>query len=443
MTAQPPHSHLLLLVVALAAGSTGCVTARPLGASHVDRSDVCDVQALQHLCLSIRSDAALHVEQLFDGTPPKFHQRPDPSRWLTALHQQNPPVPHVGNRLTVVSFNTGLLDLRTSDVLRDYDDDAMPLKQAPLLRTRRQMLPQALADVDADVVFLQEVWRDDDLLALQAWGDAHGYASVRRPPGWAKDGLLTLVRRSLVVGELDVEHRAYSGDGFDTAALAVHVVRRRQHIHFFSTQLGEVVLLNTHLTPFPEAYDMRMHQLRELGLDAADEDALVIVAGDMNAGVYYAQDHWQTPDGTHSPQWFANAMAIPVAFAYGGFRDAFVEGLDDDDVTLEVRLADALSPERRHRNPRIAAEVPFGAPTFCDGAPKVFSATDCNPLYFAQYAGQEAPARMDHIWLRDKERRVHTASSRLVFTDAVDAADGPVSLSDHYGVRVDLVVGRP
>jgi endonuclease/exonuclease/phosphatase family metal-dependent hydrolase len=74
----------------------------------------------------------------------------------------------------------------------------------------------------------------------------------------------------------------------------------------------------------------------------------------------------------------------------------------------------------------------------------VFTGTDCNRLYFEQYAGTEPPARLDHVLLRDPERRVRVVGAGLTLTErhALGAAGGAVELSDHYGVRATLRVAR-
>ncbi|MCP4499049.1 MAG: hypothetical protein GY822_03670 [Deltaproteobacteria bacterium] len=140
-----------------------------------------------------------------------------------------------------------------------------------------------------------------------------------------------------------------------------------------------MMVINTHLTPFPEAYLMGMHQMRQMASAIAEEDdeVILVVGGDMNAGLYYAQDVWLRPDGGTTGDWFANALAVPLAFAYADLRDLVVEGRSEQDIVLDVELADSM---RTH--PALSKALPFGVADSCEAEAHVFTATDCNPLYF-------------------------------------------------------------
>jgi hypothetical protein len=70
----------------------------------------------------------------------------------------------------------------------------------------------------------------------------------------------------------------------------------------------------------------------------------------------------------------------------------------------------------------------------------LFTATDCNSMYFAHYAATEFPARIDFVMARDTDNRVHVDESRLAFVDPVAYGGRMGPLSDHYGQMVRLRV---
>ncbi|MCP4499048.1 MAG: endonuclease/exonuclease/phosphatase family protein [Deltaproteobacteria bacterium] len=146
---------------------------------------------------------------------------------------KNPEAPRQGKTLSLLSLNTGLLDLRVSDFLFFQRRDVGIFK-APYLEQRRRLCPQVLEEQDADFILLQEVWNDDDIFRLVAWGDVNGYVGHHRPFSQEKDGLLTLVRKELLEEGTDfsVEHIACEGEGFDWLASPMRVIRRRQVVHF-------------------------------------------------------------------------------------------------------------------------------------------------------------------------------------------------------------------
>ena len=124
---------------------------------------------------------------------------------------------------------------------------------------------------------------------------------------------------------------------------------------------------------------------------------------------------------------------------YTGAVDLALRGRAEADADLDITAGDAVP-----NNPAGALTSPFGTPSYCAAVPRdAFTATDCNSLYFTQYAGTEFPARLDYVFGRDPGQRLHVEESRVVFTDPVAYGGMMGPLSDHYGQLVRLRVARP
>ena len=84
---------------------------------------------------------------------------------------------------------------------------------------------------------------------------------------------------------------------------------------------------------------------------------------------------------------------------------------------------------------------PYGQRDWCDEvAGTVFSATDCNTLYYQSYGGTEFPARLDHVFIRDPSAVVRVKSAGLVMDEPMTFETGTFELSDHYGVETILEI---
>jgi hypothetical protein len=121
---------------------------------------------------------------------------------------------------------------------------------------------------------------------------------------------------------------------------------------------------------------------------------------------------------------------------YAGVTDLAVRGRSAADADLDITLGDMVP-----NVPEEAERTPLGTPGYCERTPSVlFTATDCNPMYFAQYAATEFPARIDFVMARDPRNRVHVDASSLAFTTPVAYGGRMGPLSDHYGQLVELRV---
>ena len=282
-----------------------------------------------------------------------------------------------------VTLNTDLLDVRLFGLLPVYP-------AAPHVEERLAALPEALAEVEADVVCLQEVFRKPHRAYLAASLEApYPFAAGLRSPGMPLGrGLMVLSRHPIDSARL-IEFRA----AFAEERLAIRkgmldcVVRL--------PDLGRCRVINVHLAGgglfgHPEsvrAEDLQRRQIAELLRRAGEPGPdVTIIAGDFNCG-------------PHSS--LANYLQVVEA----GFRDAF-------------------------------AAAPTGA-----AAARDVTWAPANPLITGQGERALPPQRIDHVFLsRDGADRCRLGPARIVLRDApVRLAHGRrVPVSDHYGLLAEI-----
>lgn len=400
-----------------------------LGEHGADRMQLQYSPALVHLAAAMDDPGDLTVEDLFRARP-GYDRPPDPSALFAeqqAAHEAQGPLARFVP-LRVLSFNTGLLD-------RWYP---FAVVRVPQIDARRERSPAILLGDDWDVLLLQEVWDEHDVQAFEQQARHRGYRSYAgSSKGHEEHGLLILVREELIdpdgpdewaetTFELQRDVEKFPGPGVERGYLSWR---------FRHAPSGRVIqLLDAHTTAFPELAYIRDTQARELGLAArrAPDHELVILGGDINGGAYYPHDQFGAVDGEPVRDWWRNAQAYALLLHYGGFQDAHVLA----GRALEVELLDAL--------PAFDASYqrePFGDRTLCEDQAGGFTATDCNSLYFEQYAGTEYPARIDFIMIRDRMDAVRVLDGAIEYTEPIPGES--FELSDHYGVSTTLLVSSP
>ena len=133
---------------------------------------------------------------------------------------------------------------------------------------------------------------------------------------------------------------------------------------------------------------------------------------------------------------FMNLGIGPVRTGVFNVADLAIMGRPAADAIADVTLGDTVVNDADK-----ALDVPGADEGWCDRTPTTtFTATDCNSLYFDQYAGTEYPARLDHLFARDPAGRIVATSSKIVFTDKLTFGDVEREPSDHFGVLAELVV---
>lgn len=418
----------LLGPVMVCAALLGCERAvTPIGDAEADRAAWASSSLFAHYRGALTG--ASTVGELLTQ-PLSFSARPTPRALLEAQRAANPPAAPGAVPLSVLTYNVALLDVSLFGFV--------PFTSTPHLDARRPLLAAAIFSQGYDVIGLQELWGSADVARFRQAAEAAGYWLVTSPRDGYTDGLALAVRRGVAAAPESVWFEHYSENSANEFFPAPGLSRGFLGARIQSASLGPVVVYVTHTAAFPSAYQLRMRHARELGLDVQRRvraDELLFLLGDFNAAPYYRADVWTLPDGAAEPGWYANTLSYPVLLHYTGARDLAVQGRSMADVDLDITAADAVPS-----TPSRALAVPFGVDGYCATAPRdAFSGTDCNALYFEQYAGTEFPARLDYVFGRGGAR-IHVAESRLAFTDPVayDGVTGP--LSDHYGQLVRLLV---
>lgn len=415
------------------ATANGCIDPWALGGSESDSIRLRDNPNLAHLAEALGEDLSL-LELFERGDNLDFVAAPNPTALLratAALDDERPDTQ--GTSLRLLSQNVALLDAKLLGFI-DY-------ARTPFLDERRTALPDRFLREGHDVLFFQEVWLPEDLALFTEAAAAAGYLAFPGNRDGHNDGLLLLVRESIVAAGTAPESDALAyqaQDGLEHFP-GPGIKRGYQWVRFAHAEIGPVLLFNTHMQAFSGNWHRRLAQSRELGVtlrEMALDGELVFVAGDMNAAPYYRTADWALPDGSVEEVWWKNALSYPVLLAYGELEDLAVMGRALADADSDVTLGDLVVNDATS-----AATTPGARAGYCDDTPPTtFTATDCNSLYFAQYAGTEFPARLDHIHARDPEGRVRVVDSRLMFTAAEAFGDVETEPSDHYGVSVDLMI---
>lgn len=375
------------------------------------------------------------LAQVFDDGL-AFAAKPDPTPLLAATAALDDDRPRAGKaRLRVLDYNVALLDAQIFGVI-DY-------KRSPDLDERRRALPDLALDGTFDIVCAQEVWKEQDLDTWTQKARARGYQAFAQDREQSDDGVMVFVRLDAIAGGTIprlASHEPYASQDGTEYFPGPGIKRGYLEVELTHKEAGPVRVFCTHMQAFPENWRGRMHQARELGIAArthAQPGELLIVAGDMNAGPYYNATDWQPPTGDAFHEWFHNALSYPLLLVYAGLVDAAIMGKSADDAVGDVTLGDTVVNDAKK-----STATPGAADGWCDALPKTtLTAVDCNSLYFQQYAGTEFPARIDHIFVRDRPDLVVT-DSKLLFTEPRDFAGVRVEPSDHYAVGVELLVDR-
>jgi endonuclease/exonuclease/phosphatase family metal-dependent hydrolase len=445
-TAQPLRFTLSLLpATALLVGAGACgLEGFPLGFDDADGFSLADSPNTLHLADALEQGGSLTFRDLFEKADAlTFTSRPDPTALLIGTNTLDDNRSVAGRqRLTVLSYNVALLDVSLFGFV--------PYSQTPDLEERRRVLPGRIFATGHDIILLQEVWDPRDVDEFTRRGREAGYLGFAQGRFDYNDGLITFIKRDILAGgstqRLNFDHYAaqdglefFPGPGIRRGWLAVR---------FIHATLGPIAAFNTHMQAWPENWFGRMSQSRELGIQAerasqeiqAEEGRvpLLIAGGDFNSGPYYKEAAWKLPGGGEETTWFHNTLSYATLLTYGDMVDLAIMGRPAADATADVLLGNTVVNDADR-----ATEIPGADAGWCDRTPHTtFTASDCNSLYFDQYAGTEYPARLDHIFARDPAGRIVVTDSRVVFTEKERFGAVTREPSDHYGVLVDLLV-RP
>jgi endonuclease/exonuclease/phosphatase family metal-dependent hydrolase len=435
----PSNLRALALVSLPAFGAACDYGPVPLGGDEADDFLIADGAATAHLGAAIHDGDTLTFRQLIErGNDIVFDSTPDPSPLLTATNTLDDTRARAGRRpLSMMTYNVALLDVNIFGVV--------PYAETPDLDRRRDVIAGLIFDRGVDVVTLQEVWLAEDVEEFTRTAEDAGYRVFVQERTGHNDGLMTFIRKAVILPgtESTFHYEAYGSQSATEYFPGPGIQRGWNSVRFVHRELGPIQVFNTHMQAFAENWLGRVKQARELGIAmraavASDETKrdLVFAGGDFNAGPYYKNSNWKLPDGSEQDFWLHNAISYPVLLAYGELVDLAIMGRPESDALADVVLGNTVI-----NDPDKALDTPGAASDWCASTPNTtFTATDCNSLYFEQYAGTEFPARLDHLFARDPDERVVVTSSALTFTDKVRFGDKEVEPSDHFAVVVEMLV---
>lgn len=388
---------------------------------------------LGHLAAALPDGGeGLTLEQ-FLRTDQDYGEAPDPGALFGARRTAHAALPPEGpsEPLRLLTYNTALLG-------RWF---AFLSTVMPELATRRRVLADIVLADGWDIVLLQEVWDLQDVDRLRAAAADHGYLVYAGSEAHHEEhGLAIAVRAELVdlaaAQEQAEEQYAQQRELEDFPGPGV--LRGFLHWSFVHAPTGvRLHLFDTHATSFPSFARTRDFQVRQLGaaVRAIPEDEVAFIGGDFNGGPYYPDDAFGVTDGDTITGWWSNAAAYALFLHYAGAEDLRNAATMPTDV-VDMDAVPAWSSAH--------FDAPFGDGEFCEGAPRRFlTGVDCNSLYFRSYAGTEYPARIDHLFMRDAQRRVRVQATELAYTERRMFGDaGPFELSDHYGVGATVALAR-
>lgn len=419
----------------------GCALRPPkdLGSLAGDQAVLADTEALAHLAAAVSTEMDVEIvrlDQLLQVDADVFVSAPDPNALFAsrrAEHAELPPLMEGATPLRVLTFNAALLD-------RTYLGTRV---QMPEMDSRSPVMAERLFRLDCDILLLQELWEWSDVTALRTAAEAAGYVIYAGSPQRHREhGLAIAVRESLISTEHAQDRREqqfqaqreleyFPGPDVKRGWLtwSFTLANTEQRIHLY----------DVHATSFVSFWLQRELQAREVGAEVArraDED-VVILGGDLNAGPYYRDDVWMDGSNQEHSGWWRNAVSYALWLHYGEMYDA----LNAVEIPQDVNIGMTVPDPRDHR---VFLLEPYGRERWCGEVEGVvFTATDCNDLYFQSYAGTEFPARLDHIMIRDPSGVVRVEEVDIVLDRKMYFGGQEMELSDHYGVEARLLVGTP
>ena len=325
--------------------------------------------------------------------------------------------------LSALTYNLALLDYKMFGFL--------PVRQAPHVAERRKEALRSVYGTDHIVAF-QEIWGAADGQRFAEQADASGYRYFDPSKFHASNGLGLAIRKDLIAPNQPVSHRNFTfTKQIPREYLAATVsslgfqrgIKRGFQLVEFTTPQGETVaIVNTHFTAYRENWRYRLSQAEDISkvVQLIEADT-VIVLGDLNGDIHYSSDTFRTEDGEEIHGWLVNARSTPMLLAFAQLQDWSTVGFGPD----FIRNCYTQSISKRDQQCE---------PTWDHG----------NLLVRAQYPQSREPqSRLDFILGRSRFPLQHVRSSRA-FQETFRLPDGSeMHISDHYGVRVNLIHALP
>ena len=398
------------------------------GSLDADRMPLVESSSLAHIgqVTPVLDD---EVHSLFQRGEDDLSSAPNPTARMESIKATHAALPELNSTvdLAVMTYNLGLLDFRVLGYA----------VQSPALEARRSTTPSKVFELGHDVLLLQEVWRWQDVDVLAREAHAHGYVIwPGTPERHEEHGLVIAVRAERIGGGTVLDEGRYAAQQKVERWPGPDV--RRGWLSFGFQLAGtdrHITFYDTHATAHMRHWRTREQQARELGAVVRTQEGVVVLGGDLNSPPYYGQDIWMTGMGDALGGGWNNAVAWGLWQHYADVIDMVAMVAGAEDVKLQDRV-----PQDWTR----FLYAPYGSELWCERMRgSLFTATDCNALYFEQYAGEEPPARLDHLMLRDPGGHVRVEGVKVVLhTRQVMDEGAAVEPSDHYGLVAHMRVAR-
>ncbi|TVQ90275.1 MAG: hypothetical protein EA397_13030 [Deltaproteobacteria bacterium] len=409
-----------LLLVACSGSS-----APKIGDLEKDLALLDETEALAHLAPAYGLDAS--VDDLLNRRV-RPTRPPNPTTWQQAMTEAHQALPDLVDPVTlrILNYNVALLD-------RPY---LFTRVQMPHVEERLEAQLQVLFTDDWDILLIQELFEWDHTERFVEVAEQNGYTAwVGSRRDSERHGTAIFVRDEVAGMSVDRTEAFFDAQRRVERWPGPNIKRGYLTYSFRLLNTSHTITLaTTHMSAFYDFWHLRDRQARELGLVLGEEPGIVILGGDINAGPYYANDAWVDADGKRHTGYLRNASAFPLLAYYGGMVDTFALHGPPGDVEAGLHVPTGLGELYR--------EAPYGDGAFCEreSARRVHTVTDCNYTFFQSYAGDEPPARIDHVLLRDPNRYVRVNKAWLAYTEPLEGVD--YELSDHYAVAVELQIAR-
>jgi len=307
-----------------------------------------------------------------------------------------------GSHLKVVIYNCGLLRLKglAGGIL---------FENPPFADERFAALPAALLQTDADVIALTEIYEDAHVSELLKQVSERFPHSARGDPRGTVSKHVKFHNGLMFLSKLPIEeHKCIRN--MEAAAMEKYLGDKAMlTIKIDAGSLGKMFIVNMHTTAGggldPEAVDaIRESELKEavdLCAEAMSAGYKGIILGDLNMG----------------PE------ASPANYDF-----MLAQGYSDE--VIKCAASESEKPEGKGKGKAEPAAADLDMP--------IFTWDPKNPLNVVGPHAKSPPQRCDHLFVHSSAGLV-ASSCAVIFAEAnVETARGPVTMSDHYGLSVNL-----
>lgn len=417
---------------------SGCQTGNIYN-TQFDNATVKSIPQFEHLQNALSQDDAnlkdLQVKELIEAEDVSFANAPNPGKLLESdyLKNKKTAMPKNPVRLKVISYNTGLLD--RVKIMGMFGRVAVPFK-----KNRVNHIFSTVQNEEADFIFLQEIWEPEDLDIIKKNASQGGYIAYSGTRLQNKHGLLILVKKTILDSSISQREIFYNSQFGLEHWPGPNLKRAYLHWRIKIKNSNRVIsLFNTHLTASLNNWQVRNEQNITLGKAVHKQKTdQVFIGGDFNSATYYKFNQYTSPTGIVSDNWWKNSISYFLFRYYSKSIDTYAAA---NRVKNDINFGDKLQ-----NNVGDKVNIPYGIEGFCKNTvPFVFTATECNSLYFQNYRGEELPARMDFVFAvpaQNTQMKILSSKIKMTKKTIVVSKNRKVEASDHYAIVSEIAIEK-